>query len=189
MIVGLGNPGRAYAHSRHNMGSEVAREFSERHSIRLRRRGKLRSRIGVGEVDGRKVIVAIPTTFMNRSGEAVSRVVGFYGVHAKNLLVILDDVNLPLGRLRIRSKGSDGGHKGLRSVIACLGTMEFARLRIGIGRDESGSLTGFVLGDFSTEEKTVIKGSIERAAEVSDAVISDGVASAMNRYNRPSEPD
>jgi PTH1 family peptidyl-tRNA hydrolase len=187
MVVGLGNPGEAYAHSRHNVGYEVVREFSERHSILLRRKGKLRSRVGVGEVDGKRVVAVIPTTFMNRSGEAVARAVSFYGVHPKNLLVVLDDADLPLGRLRIRSKGSDGGHKGLRSVIGGLGTMEFPRLRIGIGRVESESLTGFVLGAFSEEERAVVKGAIERAAEAAAVVIAEGVASAMNRYNRAPE--
>ncbi len=189
MIVGLGNPGKAYASSRHNVGCDVAREFSARHSIPLRRKGKLRSRIGVGQVGGKNVIVVVPTTFMNRSGEAVSRAVRFYGVHPKNLLVVLDDADLPLGRLRLRNQGSDGGHKGLRSVIACLGTMDLPRLRIGIGRAEGDSLTGFVLGTFSDDEKAIIRKAMTRGVEAAEAVVAEGVVSAMNEYNRVPEQD
>lgn len=198
MIVGLGNPGRRYMRSRHNVGYEVAGRFSERHSIRLRRKRKLRCWIGVGEVAGRKVVAVAPTTFMNRSGEAVASAVGFYGVSPRDLLVIVDDVNLPLGRLRIRSKGSDGGHNGLRSVIAWLGTTDFPRLRIGIGKpapcgpdagsDKSRSrpLRDFVLGDFGEKERAVIGDVIEEAAEAVDAILSEGMARAMSRYNRSS---
>jgi len=183
MIVGLGNPGSSYAQTRHNVGYRVAMRFSERHSIRLRRKRKLKSHVGVGEVAGKQVVVVLPTTFMNRSGEAVASAVGFYGVHPKDVLVILDDVHLPLGRLRIRSKGSDGGHNGLRSVTAWLGTADFPRLRVGVGREESNSLTDFVLGGFSQEEKEVIDGAVERAVEAAKDVVADGVANAMNRYN------
>jgi len=185
MIVGLGNPGRRYMRSRHNVGYEVARRFCERHSMRVRAKRKLRARIGMGEVAGRGVAVIMPTTFMNRSGEAVASAVGFYGAHPKDLLVIVDDVNLPLGRLRIRSKGSDGGHNGLRSVIAWLGTTDFPRLRVGIGKNESRSrpLRNFVLGDFGREERGVIADTIGRAAEAVDAVIAEGIARAMSRYN------
>ncbi len=184
MVVGLGNPGREYEQSRHNVGFAVAKRFSERHSIRLRRKRKLQCLAGVGEAGGKTVVAVIPTTFMNRSGEAVAVAVGFYGVHPQNVLVILDDVNLPLGRLRIRSKGSDGGHKGLRSVIGYLGTMDFPRLRVGIGRVEEGPLTGFVLAEFEEEQKAVMSAAIERAVDAVEVVITEGVASAMNTYNQ-----
>ena len=185
MIVGLGNPGRRYMRTRHNVGYEVAWRFCERHSIRLRTKRKLRARIGMAEIDGRRVAAVMPTTFMNRSGEAVASAVGFYGVHPKDLLVIVDDANLSLGRLRIRSKGSDGGHNGLRSVIACLGTTDFPRLRLGIGKDELASrpLRDFVLGDFPRHEREVIADTIGRAVEAVDAVIAEGIARAMSRYN------
>jgi len=103
------------------------------------------------------------------------------------VLVIVDDVNLPLGRLRIRTKGSDGGHNGLKSIIGWLGTAEFPRLRIGVGKSESRSLTGFVLGDFTEEERAVVGETIERAAEAVDAILVEGIAAAMNRYNRGGE--
>ena len=122
MIVGLGNPGREYMHNRHNVGYQMIRRFSENHAIRLRTKRKLASRVGVTQVAGRRVVAVEPRTFMNRSGQAVASAVGFYGVNPKEVLVILDDVNLPLGRLRIRTKGSDGGHNGLKSIITWLGT-------------------------------------------------------------------
>lgn len=189
LIVGLGNPGGAYAGNRHNVGYAVAMEFSARHAIPVRRKGKVRSRIGVGEVANKKVIVALPTTFMNRSGEAVARLVAFYGVHPKNVLVVSDDINLPLGRLRIRSKGSDGGHKGLRSVIAHLGTTEFPRLRLGIGVEQAESVTDFVLGDFTKEETAVIRKSVGRAAEAVETVVREGADRAMSEYNRVAESE
>jgi PTH1 family peptidyl-tRNA hydrolase len=182
--VGLGNPGRRYASTRHNIGYEALRAFSENHSIRLRRKSALRSRVGVGNIAGKRVVAVAPTTFMNESGDAVARAVGFYGVHPHNLLVLVDDVNLPLGQLRIRQKGSDGGHNGLRSTIARLGTANFPRLRIGIGREESKSLTEFVLGDFSREENTVVEEAVARASEAVELIISEGVSRAMNKYNR-----
>lgn len=187
LIVGLGNPGGSYAGNRHNVGYAVAKEFSGRHAIPVRRKGKLRSRVGVGEVGGKKVIIALPTTFMNRSGEAVARLVAFYGVHPKNVLVVSDDINLPLGRLRIRTKGSDGGHNGLRSVIAHLGTMEFPRLRLGIGLEEAESVTDFVLGDFTEEETAIIRRGVERAAEAIETIVKEGAEKAMNEYNRVAE--
>lgn len=187
LIVGLGNPGGAYAGNRHNVGYAVAKEFSARQAIPVRRKGKLRSRVGVGEIGGKKVIIALPTTFMNRSGEAVARLVAFYGVHPKNVLVVSDDINLPLGRLRIRTKGSDGGHNGLRSVIAHLGTMEFPRLRLGIGLEEAEPVADFVLGDFTEEETAIIRGGVEKAAEALETIVKEGAEKAMNEYNRAAE--
>jgi len=183
MIVGLGNPGEAYQRSRHNAGQEVAKRFSQRHCIPLRAKRKLRCRIGLGKVAERNVAVVIPTTFMNRSGEAVACAVAFRGVNPQNLLVIVDDVNLPLGRLRIRSEGSDGGHNGLKSVIAWLGTKDFPRLRIGVGKEPSSSLTDFVLGDFAEDERPIVEQAIERATEALDTIIREGIAPAMNKYN------
>lgn len=187
MIIGLGNPGKRYMRTRHNLGYAVATRFCERHCIGLRKKRRLRSQIGVGEVAGKKVVAVMPTTFMNRSGEAVASVVGFYGVNPRDLLVIVDDVNLPLGRLRIRSNGSDGGHNGMRSVITWLGTTDFPRLRIGIGKKESRSLTDFVLGDFRRTEACVIEDAVKRAAEAVEDIIVEGIRSAMSRYNRRSE--
>jgi PTH1 family peptidyl-tRNA hydrolase len=187
MIVGLGNPGKRYARSRHNVGFEVAGEFSRRHAIRFRRKRKLGADVGVGQAFGRRIVAVMPTTFMNRSGQAVASAVGFYGVAPRNVLVVVDDVNLPLGQLRIRRKGSDGGHNGLRSVIACLGTMEFPRLRVGIGTAGGGSLTDFVLGDFSAKEERIIKEAIERATEAVGVFVAEGAAAAMNRYNEGGE--
>ncbi len=187
MMVGLGNPGRHYMNSRHNVGFLVLQRFSERHSIRLRTKRRLASRVGVGQVNGRRVVAVEPRTFMNRSGQAVASAVGFYGVRPQDLLVIVDDVNLPLGRLRLRAKGSDGGHKGLRSVITWLGTTEFPRLRVGVGNDTSRSLADFVLGDFAEEEKAMIEKVVERASETLATVIVEGLSVAMNRYNRSDE--
>ncbi len=189
MVVGLGNPGSEYAENRHNVGYKAVMAFAEHCSIRFRRKRSLKSYVGVGEVAGKRVVAVLPTTFMNRSGEAVASAVGFYGVHPKDVLVVVDDVNLPLGRLRLRSKGSDGGHNGLKSVIGWLGTTDFPRLRIGVGKEESGSMTDFVLGDFSEEEKQIVREAIERAAEAVDDFIAEGVAGAMNKYNRVLEPD
>ena len=184
MVVGLGNPGKRYVRSRHNVGFQVAGRFCERCSIRLRAKRKLASRVGEGRMAGRKVVAVEPRTFMNRSGQAVASAMAFYGVIPEDVLVVSDDVNLPLGRLRLRARGSDGGHNGLRSVIAWLGTTDFPRLRVGVGNVGARSLTDFVLGDFTEEEKAVIQRAVEWATEAVNTVIMEGIGAAMNRYNR-----
>jgi PTH1 family peptidyl-tRNA hydrolase len=187
----LGNPGKRYAHSRHNVGKEVVTAFCDRHSIRLRRKRLLHSRVGGCQMGGKKVLAVIPTTFMNISGQAVACAVGYYGVHPKNLLVTVDDVNLPAGQLRIRTKGSDGGHNGLKSVIAWLATADFPRLRIGIGMDDSKSLTEFVLENFEHQEKESVRAAVELSADAVETIIVQGISAAMNKYNqeRPTIPN
>jgi len=191
LIVGLGNPGRKYAHSRHNIGFMCLSRFARRHGIRFDKR-QCQARIGSGEVAGNKVVVAKPQTFMNRSGEAVRRLVNKYNISLDNLIVIHDELDLPLGKIRIRPRGGAAGHKGIVSIIACLGSQDFTRIRVGIGRptiaEDSAEtsevdIIAYVLSDFTSEEKQIITRVIPQVSEVIYCLLTEGLAVAMNRYN------
>jgi len=190
LIVGLGNPGRLYVNNRHNVGFQCVDLVARRHGIRLDRR-RARSKIGVGEVAGTPVVLAKPTTFMNLSGEAVSALMRLHKVALEDLVVIYDDLDLPLGRLRVRPGGSAGGHNGMKSIIGHLGTPDFARLRIGIGPpvitadtpSRSVDTVDYVLSDFTSDEKAVLHEVCQTAADAVGCLISQGVTAAMNRYN------
>lgn len=189
LIVGLGNPGQAYAESRHNLGFRCVSRFAREQGIEFTKR-KSKARIGFGEVAGQRVIVAKPQTFMNLSGESVGPLVRFFKVALSDLLVVYDDVDLPLGVIRIRERGGAAGHKGMKSIISALGFQEFPRLRIGISPDsESGELPpearspDFVLGRFSAAEEPVVEAVCGRAAEAITAILGEGISAAMNKYN------
>jgi PTH1 family peptidyl-tRNA hydrolase len=185
LIVGLGNPGRVYAHSRHNAGFLCLDFLAQSHGIAFAKR-RAKARVGVGEVAEVNVALAKPQTFMNLSGEAVARLLRHFGIPLSDLIVIYDDLDLPLGKLRIRERGSSGGHKGMESIIAHLKSREFPRIRVGIAPQEGGQLLktpDYVLSVFSGEEKAIIK---EVCAKVSDAIhciLSEGIKEAMNRFN------
>jgi len=188
LVVGLGNPGRAYVGTRHNVGFEVVDEVARRHRLAWPRsideaRGtaaKTRWRRDDGDV-----ILVKPLTYMNLSGQAVSEVRRFYKIALTDLLIVTDDVNLPLGRLRARASGSEGGHNGLRSVADQLGTTEYARLRIGVGRgDARRDLADHVLARFEPEEAPVVVDAVTRAADAVETWVSDGLARVMNTFNR-----
>jgi len=190
LIVGLGNPGRDYVNNRHNAGFKCVDLFAREHGISLIQRGA-RSKLGTGEVAGTKVILAKPQTFMNLSGEAVAALVRRYNLSPEDILVIHDDLDLPLGKIRIREKGSSGGHNGLKSIISHLGTQDFPRIRVGIAPAEGSDSAAapevdaieHVLSDFTNEEKTVMREVYPRVAAAIECVLSEGIAAAMNKYN------
>jgi PTH1 family peptidyl-tRNA hydrolase len=181
LIVGLGNPGDAYRETRHNVGFKVVDELAGRHHANAWREkfGGLEARATVGDTT---VILAKPLSFMNLSGQAVQAFSAFYKIASQEVLVIVDDAELPLGRLRARRSGGAGGHNGLKSVIECLGTNEFARLRVGVGRGP-GELANHVLGRFRREEHDVISAAVLRAADATEVFIEKGIEPAMNAFN------
>lgn len=183
LIVGLGNPGPKYRGTRHNVGFEVIEEVARRwslafesapgHAVMARTRG-----------EAGHVLVAKPLTFMNRSGEAVAGLCRYYHVALDGLLVVAEDVNLPLGRLRARSRGSAGGHNGFQSVIEALATQEFARLRVGVGRgDPRRDLGAHVLSRFTPDERDAIAAAVAQAADAVELFVSVGITGVMNQYN------
>ncbi len=182
LIAGLGNPGARYAKSRHNVGFMVADRFANAHEMKFLRR-RFNADVAEGEVAGTRVMVIKPRTFMNSSGEAVGKFFAFYKVAPHDLLVIYDDLDLPLGRLRLRSRGSAGGHHGMESIIASIGTTDFPRVRIGIGRPNPDADIDHVLGEFGPDELRVMDETLERAARGVDAWLTDGIAKAMNEFN------
>jgi PTH1 family peptidyl-tRNA hydrolase len=184
LIVGLGNPGRKYRDTRHNVGFAVVDELARRQDAvfesapaealmaRARRLG-----------DGGSLLLK-PLTFMNLSGFAVSEVTRYFRVALPDILVVADDISLPLGRLRARPRGSDGGHKGFRSISEQFGTPEFARLRVGVGRgDPRRDLADHVLAGFDPEERAVVEGAVGRAADAVELFVADGIEAVMNRFN------
>jgi PTH1 family peptidyl-tRNA hydrolase len=183
-IVGLGNPGREYAGTRHNIGFDVVDEIARRWNAALR---PWKSVAEVAVVGTRGVVLVEPQTFMNASGEAVSRVVAFHKLEMADVLVIVDEVQLPLGQLRLRRSGSAGGHNGLKSVIQHVGT-EFPRLRIGIGRgDPKWDLADHVLSRFAREEREVVNDAVSRAADAVELFVDQGLEAAMSRFNQAEE--
>lgn len=181
-IVGLGNPGRRYRGTRHNVGSDVVDRVAAKLGVRLAGDGWVR--IARARFGRAAVLLAVPETYMNVSGQAVSDLARRRRVHPEALLVVHDDLDLPLGRLRLRPGNGAGGHNGVRSIIEHLATRTFPRLRVGIGRPPAGvAAETFVLERFTPEERTVIDEAVERAANAALAVVSDGLEAAMNRVN------
>ena len=183
MIVGLGNPGSEYCQSRHNVGFCLVDELSKRWSIELTRR-KHQGRYGNGQFGGEQVVLLKPQTYMNCSGSSVAEAVRFGNMASGDLLVVLDDMALETGRLRLRSQGSAGGHNGLADIIEKLGTEEFGRLRIGIGPPGYGDAVGHVLGKFSPEEEEIVGSSVKRAAEAVECWIQSGMDKTMTEFNK-----
>jgi len=184
LIVGLGNPGSEYADTRHNVGFKAADEFAKRHQVKLRESAKWRARTAKITQGSDDVLVAEPTTFMNLSGWAVRELAAFYKIESADMLVMVDDADLPLGKLRIRMSGSAGGHNGLKSIIQELGTTQFPRLRIGVGR-QPGALKNHVLGRFTMEERDQIEQAVRKAADAAEMFVAEGVLKAMNTFNAP----
>src|SRR5438093_7977894 len=185
LIAGLGNPGRKYARTRHNAGFMVLDRLAERWKANFALKKKFQARLAVLEPKGWRVFICQPETFMNASGEAVKPIASFYRVPPERILVVLDDADLPLGELRLRPRGSSGGHHGLESIEQHLGTREFPRLRIGIGRHESGAreITDYVLSEFSSSETELVEKVLTRACDQVECWLRDGVLPAMNRFN------
>ena len=182
VIAGLGNPGRQYERTRHNMGFLVADEFAAAHGIDVRRI-KHKALVGEGRVAGEKVLVVKPQTYMNLSGESLREVINYYDVPLENLIVIYDDMDLETGTLRIRKKGSSGSHNGMKSVIYQLQSDEFPRIRIGIGSPSADDWKDYVTGQVTEKEAEVLAGTIVNAAKALECIITDGIDIAMNRFN------
>ena len=191
LIAGLGNPGRVYAHNRHNIGFMCVGHFARTQGIKLdTKQGQ--ARIGTGKVAGSKLIVARPQTSMNLSGESVSRLVRRFNISLDDLLIIHDDLDLPPGKIRIRHGSGSGGHKGLNSIIAHLGSRDFTRIGIGIGRPDTmessakyreAAIIDYVLSDFTPDEKKLITRVIPTVSEAVLCLLTEGVTAAMNKYN------
>lgn len=183
LIVGLGNPGREYEKTRHNVGFVVADAFARRHGIGLNKRD-FRSVSGDGRIGEARVFILKPLTFMNDSGVAVSAFLRQKPLPLDNVLVVVDDIALPVGRLRLRAEGSAGGHNGLKSLIAHLHSPAFPRLRVGVGTPRDSSVQrDFVLGPFSRVEQPLVEESVARAVDALELWLAEGIAPAMNRFN------
>jgi PTH1 family peptidyl-tRNA hydrolase len=181
VIVGLGNPGREYADTRHNVGFRVADVIGERFNLQWRKDADVLVAKSFGETP---FFVVTPQTFMNRSGYAVSRFAGYHNIAPSDILVVLDDVDLPLGRIRVRARGSAGTHNGLKSVVEQLGTTEFPRMRLGVGRgDARRDLADYVLAKFDPAEQPEVDRLITRAADAAQMFIVEGIQKVMNTYN------
>ena len=185
IIVGLGNPGKEYDNTRHNIGFDVVDRLADRENIAVLEK-KHKAVIGKGYVAGKKCILAKPQTFMNLSGESVRELVDYYKADPeRELLVISDDVSLEPGQLRVRKKGSAGGHNGLKNIIARLGTENFIRIRIGVGEKPKGyDLADYVLGHFSKDERSTMDEAAERASEAIRMIIMQDAEAAMNAFNK-----
>ena len=181
-IFGLGNPGRRYAGTKHNVGAAVVDILARRHRIRLWRR-RFRSACGQGRIGGCDVWLVKPRTYMNLSGYAVAAAAEGLKVGGERFLVISDDVDLPPGKVRLREKGSAGGHKGLQSVIEELGTQNFARLRVGVGAPPDDDAAAYVLSRFEAGDEKIVGAALERAADAAEAWLVDGAARAMTAFN------
>jgi len=184
LIAGLGNPGREYARTPHNAGFMVADILAARNGAAWRRSMRFKAQVARAVVAGESVMIVKPLTFMNCSGDAVGPLLGYYAMAAADIVVVSDDADLPLGGIRVRRRGSSGGHNGLKSIAARLGTDDFARVRIGIGRDEyGGDLVTHVLRAMNADQIAALDAVCERAADAVETILSVGVDEAMNRYN------
>ena len=189
LIVGLGNPGADYAKTRHNAGFLLVERLAERWKSGWKNERKFQARIARAARGGRKVLLAEPQTFMNLSGESVGALAGFYQLPLEKILLVVDDADLPLGEIRLRPGGGTGGHHGLESVMQHLGSREYARLRIGIGRkDAARQITGHVLGRFSAEENALLEKVLDRAAGQLECWLDAGIQKAMSQFNGAISP-
>lgn len=181
IIAGLGNPGKKYENTRHNIGFITLDFLAERHDIKINKI-KHKALVGEGRIAGQKVLLVKPQTYMNLSGESLREVMDYYKVDIEDMIVIYDDIDLDAGAVRIRKKGGPGTHNGMRSIVQHLGT-DFPRIRMGIGKDKRGDLVDFVLGGFTKEDKEVLEPAVERAALSIECYVDEGIEKAMNKYN------
>ena len=181
LIVGLGNPGKEYDGTRHNIGFAAVDYIADKYNIELNRI-KFKGVFGEGFIDGKKVILLKPTTYMNLSGESIREVINFYKISNEEVIVIYDDISLEVGRLRIREKGSHGGHNGIKSIIANLGTDVFPRVKIGVGAPK-GNLVLHVLGKFSEDEVEILRETIKASSDAISIMLKSDAKEAMNKLN------
>jgi len=183
IIAGLGNPTREYEGTRHNMGFSAIYQIADRYNIKMNI-ARHKALIGTGIIAGEKVMLVMPQTYMNLSGESIGEILMFYKLSPADLIILYDDIDLDVGKLRIRAKGSAGGHNGIKSIIAHIGTETFDRVRIGVGHKPEGwDLADHVLSRFSKEELPVVRDSVSRAADAIEVIISSGIEAAMNKFN------
>lgn len=182
VIVGLGNPGKKYENTRHNMGFIAVDLLAEKYGIKVDKI-KHKALVGEGRIAGQKVLLVKPQTFMNLSGESVREVVNYYKVEMEDLTVIYDDIDLALGTIRIRKFGSAGTHNGMKSVVYQLQSDQFPRIRVGVGNESRGDLASFVTERFPKKDVPVIEEALTKAAEAAVSIIEDGIDMAMNKYN------
>lgn len=181
LIVGLGNPGEEYRGTRHNVGFDAIDIISKKYNIELNR-VKFKGVYGEGFIDGKKVMLLKPTTYMNLSGESIGEVANFYKIPHEDIVVIYDDISLDIGKLRIRVKGSAGGHNGIKSIISCLGGDMFPRVKVGVGAPK-GNLVSHVLGKFTPEERTILNKALEASSEAAITIMTKDTNEAMNKFN------
>lgn len=187
VIAGLGNPGKKYEKTRHNMGFLVIDKLAEKNDIKVNKI-KHKSLVGDGFISDRKSLLVKPQTYMNLSGEALREVMDYYNVDIEDLIVIYDDFDIELGSIRIRKKGSAGSHNGMKSIIYQLQSQDFPRIRIGIGKSGSADWKDFVLGKLGKEEQKMIDDAVEKAADAVMCILEKGIDKAMNEYNIKAKP-
>jgi len=181
LVIGLGNPGDEYKHTRHNVGFDVINLMAEKYNVSVNRI-KFKGICGEINIAGEKVILLKPNTYMNLSGESVREAAFFYKVPSENIIIIYDDISLDVGKLRIRSKGSAGGHNGIKSIISNLSSDVFLRIKIGVGQPER-SLVSYVLGRFQSEERILVEKTFEASIKAVETIIAKGSTEAMNEFN------
>ena len=187
VIAGLGNPGREYEGTRHNVGFMTLDALADKYNIDVREKA-FKGLIGKGVIEGNKVILVKPQTYMNSSGESIRAAADYYKVDPEDILIVYDDISLAPGQLRIRAKGSAGGHNGIKSIIAHLGTQEFPRVKVGVGEKPARmDLADYVLGHFSKEEQATMDDAVKEAADAVCEIVNVGIAQAMNDHNRKKE--
>ncbi len=195
LVIGLGNPGQHYTKNRHNIGFRLVDYLADKYNISLKR-NECRCAVGTGKIGDEEVLLAKPKTYMNNSGVAVSRLLQKFSVIPAQIIVLYDDLDLPLGQLRVRSRGSAGGHKGIKSIIAEIGTSDFKRIKIGIGRPDAGKteraleeeIVSYVLSDFTTAEEEKVNTVIATAADALQNLLQESIQSAMNKFNKSGGP-
>ncbi len=181
VIAGLGNPGKRYSRTRHNIGFMVIEEIANKHKITLY--NKKEYRFGKFFINDSPVMILEPLLYMNMSGYVIKYVLTRFDINPKNLVVIHDDLDMDVGKIRIKKNGSSGGHKGVESIIQNIGTKDFIRIKIGIGREKSVNPEEYVLGKIKRQEMTILRESIKKASEAAECIISEGIERAMNRFN------
>ena len=183
LIVGLGNPEEEYSKTRHNMGFNVINKIADKYEIEVNKK-KFDGLYGDGIIEGEKVILLKPQTYMNLSGESIKEVVNFYNIEPKEIIVIYDDIDIEKGKIKLRKKGGAGSHNGMKSVVEELNTTDFARIRVGIGQPEFKSdMINYVIGKVPEDEQKILKEGTHKAAEAVEEILKNGIDIAMNKFN------